>query len=92
MAPAAAAAPHAAEAASADAATTFSAEAAQPAAAETAPPANGAGNGAAAAVDIKAEVAECLARIRKALRAPGSKPTGVLRIRTGTVLLTEGEL
>jgi hypothetical protein len=31
-------------------------------------------------------------RVRKSLRAAGPKATGVLRIRTGTVLLGEGEL
>jgi hypothetical protein len=43
-------------------------------------------------IDINAEVKECLAHMRKALRAVGSKQTGVLRIRTGTLLLSEGEL
>jgi hypothetical protein len=43
-------------------------------------------------IDVNAEVEQCLARMRKSLRAVGSRPTAVLRIRTGTLLLSEGEL
>jgi hypothetical protein len=43
-------------------------------------------------IDVNAEVEQCLARMRKSLRGAGSRPTAVLRIRTGTLLLSEGEL
>lgn len=66
---------------------------AAPPAAESAPPAEAApAEPPPPAVDVQAEMERCLVQVRKSLKAAGSKATGVLRIRTGTVLLSEGEL
>ncbi len=47
---------------------------------------------AAASTNATAEVTQCLASLRKLLRAQGTKPTSVLKIKTATFLLCEGEL
>ncbi len=45
-----------------------------------------------AAAELSAKVTELVERVRKSVRAAGSRPTGVLTIGAGTVLLSEGEI